>query len=100
MVLLLTLCALILVLNGCATSRLDRHIVAQQRLETAIDTLAAEARQLRAVRDSLSIENDSLRQNAVRLQADILEREDQIRVLRLELERLKEIDLKRPRRVP
>ena len=99
-VLLLVLCALLLVLNGCATSRLDRHVAAQQRLETEIATLGTEARQLRTSRDSLAIENDSLRLNLSRLQTDSLDREEQVLALRLELERLKEIDLKRPRRVP
>jgi hypothetical protein len=100
MLVLLGLCALLLALNGCATSRLDRHLAAQQRLETEIAALDTTARQLRASRDSLAIQNDSLRLNLSRLQADSLEREEQIRALRLELERLKEIDLKRARRVP
>jgi len=97
---LLGLCTLLLALNGCATARLDRHLAAQQRLETEIAALDTTARQLLASRDSLAIQNDSLRLNLARLQADSLEREEQIRALRLELERLKEIDLKRARRVP
>ena len=98
-ILLRVLCGAFL-MYGCATSRLDRHVAAQQRLDTTIAALASEARQLRAGRDSLSSQNDSLRQLVEHLQADLLDREEQIRSLRLELERLKEIDLKRPRRTP
>jgi hypothetical protein len=38
-----------------------------------------------------------MRKNTTRLESDLREREDQLRALRLELQRLKEIDLK-PRR--
>jgi cell division protein FtsB len=82
------------VLCGCATTRNDRHIMEQQRLETSIAARDAEVAKLRAELDSLVAQNDSLRRTAARLEGDVLDREEQIRAIRLELQRLKEIDLK------
>lgn len=86
------------VVCGCATSRIDRHI--STGLESRIVALDAEASQLRAWLDSLRTENDSLRRNASGLESSLRDRETQILALRLELQRLKEIDLKPRRRRP
>ena len=83
-----------LVLTGCATGRHDPHLAEQRRLETSVASLGAETARLRAELDSLVAQNDSLRRGTSRLEADVLERDEQIRAIRLELQRLKEIDLK------
>jgi septal ring factor EnvC (AmiA/AmiB activator) len=80
--------------SGCATARNDRHLVEQQRLEASITMRDTEVAKLRAELDSLLAQNDSLRRTAARLEGDVLDREEQIRAIRSELQRLKEIDLK------
>lgn len=82
---------MILAANGCATTQLDRHGTTQRQLSARIAFLAAAL-------DSLEMENDSLRTHVSRIEADLLDRDEQVRALRLELQRLKEIDLRpRPR---
>jgi hypothetical protein len=66
----------------------------ERELTSQIDALTAETRQLRARLDSIGGQTDQLRRNAARAEAELREREDQLRALRLELQRLKEIDLK------
>jgi chromosome segregation ATPase len=92
--------------TGCASARIDRLAAQQRQLEAKIDTAgataaaaAAAATQLRVALDSLHAQNDSLRRSAKRLEADLLDREEKLRALQLELQRLKEIDL-RPRKPP
>ena len=83
-----------LVLAGCATGRHEAHLAEQRRLEASVTALGSEMARLRAELDSLLAQNDSLRRGTSRLEADVLERDEQIRAIRLELQRLKEIDLK------
>jgi hypothetical protein len=78
--------------------RVRRDAATRQReLEARIDVVTAETRVFRERLDSASQVNDQLRRNTSRLETDLREREEQLRALRLELQRLKEIDLK-PRR--
>jgi cell division protein FtsB len=74
---------------GCAAVRVDRQVMEQRHAESRIHALSAQL-------DSLTLENDSLRAGATRLETELRDREEQIQALRLELQRLKEIDL-RPR---
>ena len=71
----------------------------ERELTTRIDALTAEMRQLQARLDSLSGQTDQLRRAATRAEAELHDREEQLKALRVELQRLKEIDLK-PRRPP
>jgi hypothetical protein len=81
-------------------ARAKRDAEAHERELTAkIDALTTEARQLHVRLDSLSGQSDQLRRSAARAEAELHDREEQIRALRNELQRLKEIDLK-PRRPP
>lgn len=75
------------VLSACATTRIDRHVAERQRLERSIASL-------QAMLDSARAANDSLRLGASRLQFEVLDRDEEIKALRAELQRLKEIDLK------
>lgn len=68
--------------------------VRERELTTQIEALTMETRQLHARLDSLSGQTDQLRRSATRTEAELHDREEQLRVLRLELQRLKEIDLK------
>ena len=75
----------------------DAH---QRELTVQIDALTTETRQLHARLDSLSAQSDQLRRTTLKMEAELHDREEQLRVLRIELQRLKEIDLKpRPPRV-
>jgi hypothetical protein len=81
-------------------ARAKRDAEAHEReLAAKIDALATETRQLHARLDSLSGQTDQLRRSAARTEAELHDREEQVRTLRNELQRLKEIDLK-PRRPP
>ena len=61
--------------------------------------LDAESKRLIASLDSSRSDNDSLRHAASRVETDLRDREELVRALGLELDRLKEIDLRpRPRR--
>ena len=82
---------------ACATTRTDQHVAERQRLEASVAALGVQMAQLQRELDSLVAQNDSLRRSASRLEEDLADREEQIRAIRLELQRLKEIDLK-PRR--
>jgi hypothetical protein len=63
-------------------------------VQARIQTLAADSIRMHAVLDSLTTRNAQLERNTARLEADVRERDDQLRALRIELERLKAIDLK------
>ena len=89
--------AVMLSAMACATTRTDPHVAERQRLEASVSALGKQISNLQRELDSLVAQNDSLRRSASRLETDLAEREEQIRALRLELQRLKEIDLK-PRR--
>lgn len=66
----------------------------ERELTLQIEALTTETRQLHARLDSLSGQTDQLRRSATRAEAELHDREEQLRVLRVELQRLKEIDLK------
>ncbi|MEP6491859.1 MAG: hypothetical protein ABJF01_04235 [bacterium] len=68
-------------------------------LQERVAALTREIRDVRARLDLSTAQIDSLRGVLARLEADRREREEQLRTLRQELHRLKEIDL-RPRRPP
>jgi len=80
------------------------HLVTSQRaaelrareLESRIEALTRETRDLRARADSTTAQSDSLRATITRLETEIAKRDEQLKALRLELQQLKEIDL-RPR---
>ena len=84
----------ILGLTACASGRHDVHLVEQRRLEESVTALTAEMARLRAELEVLTAQNDSLRRSATRLEGDVAEREELIRAIRLELQRLKEIDFR------
>ena len=66
----------------------------QRTLATEIESLTADTKLLRARLDSISLQSDQLRRNTTRLEAELRDRDEQLRTLRRELQRLKEIDLK------
>src|SRR5205085_6407877 len=85
--------ARLLLIEDVARARRD----AEQRatgLEERIAQLGREVSDLKAWLDALSPQTDSLRNVIARLETERREREEQIRALRSELNRLKEIDLK------
>lgn len=66
----------------------------EKDLDERITALSQETRMLRARIDSTTAANDSLRAAIKRLEDERKDRDEQIKALRLELQRLKEIDLK------
>lgn len=81
-------------------ARAKRDAEAHEReLTMRIDALTTETRLLQARFDSLASQSDQLRRSAARAEAELHDREEQLKALRNELQRLKEIDLK-PRRPP
>lgn len=72
-------------------------IARQKEIESRLETATSEARVLRERLDSASVQGEQARKAAAKLESDLKDREEQVRALRLELQRLKEIDLK-PRR--
>jgi len=82
------------------TLRAHRDAEAREHeLSVRIARLELETRGLRARADSITAQGDSLRAVIGRLEAERHDREEQLRALRLELQQLKDIDLK-PRRRP
>jgi hypothetical protein len=65
-----------------------------REIEARIEALTRETRDLRARADSATALSDSLRATIVRLEGERRDRDEQIKALRLELQQLKEIDLK------
>jgi septal ring factor EnvC (AmiA/AmiB activator) len=68
-------------------------------LEARMIEMAARMDTLRAKLEDLQVQNDSLRRATSRMESEVRDREEQIKAIRLELQRLKEIDLK-PKRPP
>jgi hypothetical protein len=66
-------------------------------IEQRVADLTTAAGSLRRQLDSLTVQSDSLRRSTSRLEADLRDRDEQLRAARLELQRLKEIDLKTSR---
>jgi hypothetical protein len=79
---------------GCARAQLETGLTAEPRLEATIDGLGDALMRHGLTIDSLELHTDSLRVEVQRLETALRAREDTIRALRLELQRLKEIDLK------
>jgi hypothetical protein len=76
-------------------TRAHEDVAAKQRdIEAKIAAITAESRALSVRLDSALAQRDSARGAIVKLEADRRDRDDQLRTLRLELQRLKEIDLK------
>ena len=72
-----------------------RSAVARVReLEARVAELTAQQSRLRAQLDSAQSVSEATRRGAARLEADVRDRDEQLRALRLELKQLKEIDLK------
>jgi hypothetical protein len=73
----------------------DRDSLSTERraLGDRIAQLTSDARRLRVSLDSAIARNDTLQRNVSRLETDLRDREDQLRALRVELARLKQIDL-------
>jgi hypothetical protein len=71
----------------------------QRDVEARIASLTRETHDLRIRVDSMVVQNDSVRAVVTKLEADRRDKEEQLRVLRLELQALKEADLK-PRKPP
>lgn len=65
-----------------------------QELQDQIDRLTHETQGLRARIDSMTVTSDSLKNALQRAEVDRRDREAQLNALKLELQRLKEIDLK------
>lgn len=65
-----------------------------RELEARIAALTAQQVRLRAELDSVQAQSDAVKRSTARLDADVRDREEQLRALRLELRQLKEIDLK------
>ena len=81
----------------------DSALARQRTVEIRIAELTAEVARLHAGLDSAQLQTDAVRKIASRLEADLKDRDEQLRALRLELRQLKEIDLKPrvpPRRPP
>lgn len=75
--------------------RHERDSLSTERraLDDRIAQLTNEMRRLRGSLDSTIARNDTLQRNATRMEADLRDREEQLRTLRVELARLKQIDL-------
>jgi hypothetical protein len=83
-------------MDSALTERNSASMRARE-VEARIAALIADTLRLRAQRDSAGAGRATSERNAARLEADLRDRDEQLRQLRLELARLKEIDLK-PRR--
>ena len=68
--------------------------IKERDLAAQIEALTADTRILRAKLDSAGLQTDQVRRNTTRLEAELRDRDEQLRTLRRELQRLKEIDLK------
>lgn len=68
----------------------------ERDLESRIATLTGQMQRSRVGRDSAAARSDTLQRALDRVNADLRDRDEQIKALKLELQRLKAIDLKRP----
>lgn len=71
----------------------DSLSMERRTLDDRIAQLTNESRRLRLSLDSATARTDTLQRNVSRLEVDLRDREDQLRALRVELARLKQIDL-------
>ncbi len=77
----------------------DSAAARERALTARIADLTADVQRLHASLDSVSGQTDASRRIAARLESDLRDRDDQLKALRLELQQLKEIDLKPQRPV-
>ena len=91
-------------LSGCLGGAARREALSQREIAaTAVqerDSLAMRALAIERRIAELVAMTDSLRRNAVLLEAGLRDRDDQLRAAREELQKLKEIDLKGRRKPP
>jgi hypothetical protein len=99
--------AALLVASGCAGRAAEpgvapsAAIAAQLRhRDSVVLELTALVESLRIRLDTVTSRSDSLRESTLELREAIRVRDEQLRAARLELQRLKEIDLKAPRKPP
>lgn len=71
----------------------DSASTVRRALEEQVAQLTSDARRLRTSLDSVIAKTDTLQRSVSKMEADLRDREEQLRALRLELARLKEIDL-------
>ena len=83
----------LMLLNSLLQTR-DEAMRKEHELEGRIADLTRQTQELRARADSSGAQSDSLRSVVAKLETERREREEQLRALRLELQQLKEIDLK------
>jgi hypothetical protein len=83
----------LMLINDLLQAR-DDAVRKQQELEGRIAELTRQTQELRARADSSVAQADSLRGLLTKLEGERRDKEEQLRALRLELQQLKEIDLK------
>ncbi|HEX3866739.1 MAG TPA: HAMP domain-containing sensor histidine kinase [Gemmatimonadaceae bacterium] len=83
-----------LALIDSMTQARDASAARARDVEAQIAQLAADRQRMRAALDSANARGDSLQRATSRIEADLRDRDEQLRALRMELVRLKEIDLK------
>ncbi|HEY4304575.1 MAG TPA: hypothetical protein VGM82_08920 [Gemmatimonadaceae bacterium] len=71
----------------------DSLAIERRALDDRITQLTSDARRLRVSLDSAIARNDTLQRSVSKMELDLRDREDQLRALRVELARLKQIDL-------
>jgi hypothetical protein len=104
---LLAVAGLVLILSACAGKAAGRTVPSSEAVaaqvrqrDSAVAELTAVVEALRMRLDSLTNRSDSLRASTLELREAIRVRDEQLRVARVEVQRLKDIDLKSPRKPP
>jgi hypothetical protein len=83
-----------LALIDTVLSQRDSVAVREHDLEARIAALTVDVRRLRSSLDSAVAHGDTVQRSLERMSSDLRERDEQLRALRLELTKLKAIDLK------
>lgn len=100
----LSLAGAVMALSGCFGAAARRDAVAQREIVSALirerDSVATRTLAIEQRICELTAVSDSLRRNSASLEGALRERDEQLRAARLELQRLKEIDLKSARKPP
>jgi hypothetical protein len=100
----LGLAGLAVLLSGCLGAAARRDALAQRELVTTLmrerDSILTRTLAIEQRISELTATTDSLRRNGLRLEEVLRERDEQLRAARLELQRLKEIDLRSSRKPP
>src|SRR5688572_25075959 len=96
-----------LMVSGCAGKSAEPGIAPSapfaaemRQRDSVVAELTTLVEALRIRLESLTSQSDSLRVSSLELREGIRVRDEQLRAARLELQRLKEIDLKSPRKPP